>query len=93
MEDVFDVIIIDTPPYGVVSDSAALLKYAEKSVVVAKYRKTNKGMLLKTMDELKEIGANVTNIVLNVFDHQKETANYYGNGYYKTLYSNYEEYS
>ncbi len=92
MEEVFDVIIIDTPPYGVVSDSATLLKYAEKAVVVAKYRKTNKGMLLKTMDELKEIGANVTSIVLNVFDHKKETGNYYGNGYYQTLYSNYEEY-
>src|SRR5699024_4446863 len=56
MEEVFDVIIIDTPPYGVISDSAGLLKYAEKTVVLAKYRKSNKGMLLRTMDELKGIG-------------------------------------
>lgn len=92
MEEVFDVIIIDTPPYGIISDSAALLKYAEKTIVVAKYRKTNRGMLHRTMDELKEINANVTSIVLNDFDHRKEVGNYYGAGYYQTLYSNYEEY-
>lgn len=92
MEEVFDVIILDTPPYGIISDSAALLKTAEATVVVAKYRKTNKGMLLKTMDELKQINANVTSIVLNGFDHKKETGNYYGDGYYQSLYSNYEEY-
>ncbi|SHE35282.1 capsular exopolysaccharide family [Fodinibius roseus] len=92
MEEVFDVIILDTPPYGIISDSAALLKAAQATVVVAKYRKTNKGMLLKTMDELKQINANVTSIVLNGFDYRKETGNYYGDGYYQSLYSNYEEY-
>jgi capsular exopolysaccharide synthesis family protein len=92
MEDTFDVIIIDTAPYGVISDSSALLKYAEAAVLVAKYRKTNKGMLFKTMEELKQINANVISIVLNKFDHQKEVGNFYGNGYYQTLYSNYDEY-
>jgi len=92
MEDTFDVIIIDTAPYGIISDSSALLKYAEAAVLVAKYRKTNKGMLFKTMEELKQINANVISIVLNKFDHQKEVGNFYGNGYYQTLYSNYDEY-
>jgi capsular exopolysaccharide synthesis family protein len=92
MEDTFDVIIIDTAPYGIISDSSALLKYAEAAVLVAKYRKTNKGMLFKTMEELKQINANVISIVLNNFDHQKEVGNFYGNGYYQTLYSNYDEY-
>jgi capsular exopolysaccharide synthesis family protein len=92
MEDVFDVIIIDTPPYGIISDSSALLKYAEATILLAQYQKTNKGMLLKTMEELKQIDVNVTNIVLNNFDHRKESSNYYGNGYYQALYSNYDEY-
>ncbi len=92
MEDVFDVIIIDTPPYGIISDSSALLKYAEATVVVAKYRKTNKGLLFKTMQELKEINANVVSVVLNNFNHKKEVGNYYGDGFYQALYSNYDEY-
>ncbi|SMO41341.1 GumC family protein [Fodinibius sediminis] len=92
MQEVFDVIILDTPPYGIISDSTALLKQAEATVVVAKYRKTNRGMLFRTMEELEQINANVTSIVLNDFDHKKETGSYYGNGYYQSLYSNYEDY-
>lgn len=93
MEEVFDIIIIDTPPYGIISDSSALIKYAEATILVAKYQKTNKGMLIKTIEELKQINANVTNIVLNEFDHRKEIGNYYGGGYYQALYNNYDQYS
>lgn len=92
MEDIFDVIILDTPPFGIISDSTAILKYAESTVVVAKYRKTNRGMLLRTLEELENIQANVTGVVLNDFDYRKETSNYYGAGYYQSLYTNYETY-
>lgn len=92
MEDVFDIIIIDTPPYGIISDSSALIKYAEATILIAKYQKTNKGMLLKTVEELKQMDANVINVVLNNFDHRNETSNYYGDGYYQALYKNYDQY-
>jgi capsular exopolysaccharide synthesis family protein len=92
MEAVFDVIILDTPPFGIISDSTAILKNAEATVVVAKYRKTNRGMLLRTLEELENIKANVTGVVLNDFDHRKETSNYYGAGYYQSMYTNYETY-
>lgn len=92
MEEIFEVIIFDTPPFGIISDSTALLQNAEATVVVAKYRKTNRGMLLRTVEELGEINANVTNIVLNDFDHRKEMGEYYGAGYYESLYSNYDAY-
>lgn len=92
MEGVFDVIIIDTLPYGIISDSSALIKYAEATIMVVQYRKTNKGMLFKTMEELKQIGANVTHIVLNKFDPRDEVGNYYGDGYYQAMYSNYDQY-
>ncbi|MFH5833121.1 GumC family protein [Halalkalibaculum sp. DA384] len=92
MENTFDVIIIDTPPFGIISDSTALLKDAENTIVVAKHRKTNKGMLLRTIEELGRIQANVSGIVLNDFNHRKEVSHYYGEGYYQALYSNYESY-
>src|SRR5699024_12428138 len=92
MREVFDVIILETPPYGIINYSTALLKQSEATIMVAKYRKTNRGMLFKTMEELEQINANVISIVLNDFDHRKETSNYYGSGYYQSLYSNYEDY-
>jgi capsular exopolysaccharide synthesis family protein len=93
MEDVFDVIILDTPPFGIISDSAALLKIAEATLVVTRYRKTNRGVFVNTIEELERINANVTGIVLNSFDHRKETGTNYGPGYYKALYSSYEAYA
>jgi len=92
LESVFDVILMDTPPFGIISDSTPLLKTAEATIVVAKHRKTNKGMLLKTVEDLGRIQANVTTVVLNAFDHRKETGSYYGDNYYQTLYSNYKSY-
>ncbi|MDR8392371.1 polysaccharide biosynthesis tyrosine autokinase [Aliifodinibius sp. S!AR15-10] len=92
MEEMFDVIILDTPPYGIISDSTSLLKDAEITLVVAKYRKTNRGMLLRTIEDLGRIQANVAGIVLNDFNHKKEVGQYYGEGYYQALYSNYKNY-
>ena len=92
MEEVFDVIIIDTPPYGIISDSTAILKHAEITIMVARYRKTNKDMLLRTIEELGQIKANVTDIVLNDFDPRKESSGYHRGGYYQKLYNNYEVY-
>ena len=92
MEQVFDVIILDTPPFGIISDSTALLKNADTTIVVGRYRKTNRGLLFRTIEELGRIQANVSRIVLNDFDYSKEMGNYYGSGYYQALYSNYEAY-
>ena len=92
MEDVFDVIILDTPPFGIISDSTTLLKHASVTLLVTKYRKTNRGVFLKTVEELERIKANVSGIVLNGFDHRKEAGGDYGAGYYKAVYTDYEEY-
>lgn len=92
MEEVFDVILFDTPPYGIISDSTTLLKRASITLLVTKYRKTNRGVFLKTVEELERIKANVSGIVLNGFDHRKEAGGDYGAGYYKAVYSDYESY-
>ena len=92
MEDVFDVIILDTPPFGIISDSTTLLKDASVTLLVTKYRKTNRGVFLKTIEELERINANIGGIVLNGFDHRKEAGGDYGGGYYKSVYTDYESY-
>lgn len=89
MEEVFDVILIDTPPFGIISDSTALLKDAAATLVVVRHRKTNSGLLIRTIEELGRIQSNVSGIVLNDFDHEKEL---YGGDYYQTMYGSYEAY-
>ncbi|MCH8549990.1 MAG: polysaccharide biosynthesis tyrosine autokinase [Balneolaceae bacterium] len=92
MKEVFDVIIIDTPPFGIISDSAALLKSVESTIVVAKHHKTNRDIFAKTIEELERIHVNLNGIVLNGFDHKKETGSNYGSGYYQAIYSGYDAY-
>ena len=92
METLFDVIIFDTPPFGIISDATALFKTSEATIVITRYRKTHRGLFVKTIDELDRIGANVGGVVLNAFDHKKEAGTKYGPGYYHSLYSNYEAY-
>ncbi len=93
MDKLFDVIILDTPPFGIISDSTSLLRKADATVVVAKYRKTNKEVYMHTLEELRRINANVCGMVLNDFDPGKDPAGQYGAGYYKSLYSGYGEYA
>jgi len=93
MEEVFDLIILDTPPYGIISDSTALLKTAEATILVTKYRKTNRGVFFKTIDELERIDAKISGVVVNGFDHRKESTGEYGSGYYKAMYESYESYA
>lgn len=92
LEGTYDVIIMDTPPFGIISDSMAILKMVEASLVVAKYRKTHKGMLVRTLEELSRINPNIIGLVLNDFDYRKETSHFYGSGYYQSLYTSYESY-
>jgi len=93
MEKLFDVIIMDTPPFGIISDSTSLLRKADATVMVAKYRKTNKEVYLHTLEELRRINANVCGMVLNDFEPRKDPAAQYGAGYYKSLYGGYGAYA
>jgi capsular exopolysaccharide synthesis family protein len=92
MKDIFDVIIIDTPPYGIISDSTPLLKQANVTVLVAKYRKTNQAVFMHTLEELGRINANVSGLVLNDFNPKNEASNRYGMSYYNSVYTDYESY-
>ncbi|REL38575.1 hypothetical protein DYD21_01090 [Rhodohalobacter sp. SW132] len=93
MDKLFDVIILDTPPFGIISDSTSLLRKADATVMVAKYRKTNKEVYMHTLDELRRINANVCGMVLNDFEPKKDPASHYGSGYYKSLYDGYGAYA
>lgn len=93
VDNLFDVIIFDTPPFGIISDSTALLRKADATVMVAKYRHTNKEVYEHTLDELRRINANVCGMVLNGFEPRKDPSGQYGSGYYKSMYGGYEAYA
>jgi tyrosine-protein kinase Etk/Wzc len=77
LKTVFDFIIIDTPPIGMVVDAVILAKYASTSVYVTRFNVTKKGQL-RIIDRLY-VDKKLPNpsIVLNAVP----TGNSYGYGY------------
>lgn len=88
----YDHIILDTAPYGIISDSASLLRLIDGLIIVSRFNVTTKRELKFTIDGLEHLNADVLGIVLNAFDPKKSTDYYANYNYYKRTYSEYYKY-
>lgn len=61
----YDFVILDSPPVMPVSDAIVLGRLANRVIFVYQAGKTDKRMLVRTIDECKMAGLNVSGIVLN----------------------------
>jgi capsular exopolysaccharide synthesis family protein len=60
-----DLVVIDTAPAGLVTDALSIATGASATILVVEAGKTKASQVLKTIDALREVGANVIGIVLN----------------------------
>lgn len=76
----FDVVIIDSPPVGLVSDAAILSKIVDAVLLVAVQNQTQRDDLLYAKDQLDRVGANLIGVVMNMSNkrHSKYYGKYYG---------------
>jgi tyrosine-protein kinase len=65
MERDFDTVVIDTPPVSLVADSLNLAASASATVLVIEAGKTNAREVLRALEALRSVGANVIGVVLN----------------------------
>lgn len=90
LKDRYDHIILDTAPYGIISDSASLLRLVDGIVVVSRFNVTTKRELSYTLEGLQHLNADILGLVLNAFNPEKSTDYYTNYSYYKrTYYSDY----
>lgn len=90
LKDRYDHIILDTAPYGIISDSASLLRLVDGIVVVSRFNTTTKRELSFTLEGLRHLNADVLGFVFNAFNPEKSTDYYTNYSYYKRTY--YSEY-
>lgn len=90
----YDIIILDTPPLGLVSDSLELVQYADVTVFMIRLDYTKKGMLQMVNSKHKNGELKNVHFVLNFYRH-KNNHNYrygynygYGYGYGYGVYGN-----
>lgn len=86
--DVFDYVIIDTPPIGTVADALTVGKYADGNVLVVRSGFTKKALVRDTVERLKVTNQPLLGIVLNRVDVSRNSSYYYkGYGSYYGRYN------
>lgn len=80
LKESFDVIVMDTPPVGLVSDAILLSQMADTTMFVIRQDYTNKNALKFTLEQLSENNLKNPAVVLNDIN-SKKTRYGYGYGY------------
>lgn len=92
LESQYDFLLIDTPPFGIITDASAMLSKADGVVVITKFGETTEVQLSQTLEQLHRMNANITGTVLTSFDHTKSNDYHLSSSYYKEVYQDYNAY-
>ena len=83
VEEIYDYIIFDTPPIGVVVDAIPIIQKSDGVVVVVKDNATTYPELQKTLDLLKRSGGKTLGVIVNkVKPTEPKKYSKYSYGYY-----------
>ncbi len=79
----YDMVIVDTPPVGVVIDAAEIAKCCDGVIFVTKYKHTHRRELMYAKQQITQTGSPILGCILNdvTFD-SISTKKYYGKSYY-----------
>lgn len=86
--DVFDYVIIDTPPIGTVADALTIGKVADGNILVVRSGFTKKVLVRDTIERLKVTNQPLLGIVLTRVDVSRNSSYYYKG--YGSYYGNYD---
>ena len=92
LSEVYDLIVIDTPPVLALSDTLVLLRYVDKTIFLVRWEKTRRETLLAGVRQVLDAGADLAGIVLTQVDMRKQAQYPYGSAYYGTYHSAYRKY-
>lgn len=95
LRKVYEYIIIDSPPLGMVVDAAIIAKNCDGAVMVVESAKTKYRLAQSVKEKLENAGCSVLGVILNKVDRKKQGAyynKYYGKGYGKKGYGEYYKY-
>ena len=65
LNKIYDYVIIDGTPSNIVSDSVALSKYVDATVLVAEYKKTKIEAINKVKKAIENVGGAITGVIIN----------------------------
>lgn len=89
---VYDYIIIDTPPLGLVIDSAIVARQCDGAILVVESAKTKYRLAQEVKTKLEGTGCSILGVILTKVDRKKQSGyytKYYGKNYGKKGYGEY----
>ncbi len=89
LEEVFDIILIDTPPSVALSDAVTLSHRVDGTLLVVKEQTVSRSVVKQTVDTLLRVEANVIGVILNNVDLQRSGTRYKYYYAYRDYYSTY----
>ncbi|HRE19338.1 MAG TPA: polysaccharide biosynthesis tyrosine autokinase, partial [Rhodocyclaceae bacterium] len=90
LSDHFDLMVVDTPPVLVVSDALLISRHVDSTALVVRWNDTGREDVLKTVRQLRDVGANIRGIVLNAVKMRAYAGYAYGKpSAYMRAYSRY----
>lgn len=82
LREEYDIIVLDTPPLGLVSDALDLVQYADASIFMVRLGYTKKGMLQLINAKYKAGEIKNVSYIINYYKHKNNNYGYgYGYGY------------
>ena len=82
VKEYFDMVIIDTPPIGVIVDAAVIASYADAGLMVVGANMLSQKDIRRNIQIMKNANENFLGVVLNKAKDKKDTYGGYG-GYVK----------
>jgi succinoglycan biosynthesis transport protein ExoP len=81
LENLFEVVVIDSPPLLPVTDAAVLARAGDGAIIVVRHGHTTKEQLTRTVTSLQAVDARLLGTVLNRVPRKGPDAGYYGYAY------------
>lgn len=88
----YDFVLIDVPPFGILSDAAPLMNMADGIVLISRFGVTRNIDFTLTIENLQNIKVPIIGTAMTAFDYDKSTDYGYKKDYYKNSYMNYNKY-
>lgn len=82
LEKMFDLVIVDTPPVGLVIDAAEMARYCDGIVFVVEHNKTHKKELAQAIQSISSSECPVLGVILNKVSFDGISKKYYNKTYY-----------
>ncbi|MBQ2956080.1 MAG: CpsD/CapB family tyrosine-protein kinase [Clostridia bacterium] len=85
----FDIVLLDTPPVGILADAVALAKYCDGTLLIVAYRQGRQKEIGDAVENIRQTGCRVLGAVLNEvrFKNLSNRHYYYNSKRYSSYYS------